>query len=148
MNYYRICLSGVIVDAAENPVWVKQFKNRIVRCDIGEAMGIVSSDGETIYQISGQKPITNGGFTTAIVEDITEEEYKELQTLLELGAEVDKDTLAVEWETEPDNKALSEEFPEQTAEYRTSLTEMMRNLPEILLDYEFRLMMLEELGQG
>lgn len=105
MNYYKFISDGNIIDAVEAPVWIKQDKRgNIVRCDIKEAMGVLSSDMSTVLHIAGAKEFSGETFTEISVADITADEYEELKVLLNLGAEV-PDEGEVEWkdeETEPD----------------------------------------------
>lgn len=106
MNYYKFISDGNIIDALENPVWVKQdTKGNIVRCEIKEAMGVLSSDMSTVLHIAGAKEFSGETFTEISVADITDDEYEELSILLNLGAEVPDDNGDIQWEdenTEPD----------------------------------------------
>lgn len=64
MNYYKFISDGNIIDALENPVWVKQDKKgMIVRCDIKEAIGVLSSDMSTVYTLQVQKSFSGETFT-------------------------------------------------------------------------------------
>jgi hypothetical protein len=107
MGYYKLIANEQIVDAVLDPVWVREQKNGVIaRCDLDEAMGIVASDDVTIYHVLGlpQFP-TEAGYDEVAVADITADEYDELKTLLDLGAEV-SDEQVVEW---PEEEAAQEE---------------------------------------
>lgn len=109
MNYYKFISNGNIIDALENPVWVKQDKKgNIVRCGIKEAMGVLSSDMSTVLHIAGAKEFSGETFTEISIADITANEYEELKILLNLGASV-PDEGDVEWE---DDEAEPVETPE------------------------------------
>lgn len=83
MNYYKFISDGNIIDALESPVWVKQDKEgKIARCDIKEAMGVLSSDMSTVLHIVGTKEFSGEIFTEISVADITADEYEGLKVLL------------------------------------------------------------------
>lgn len=65
--------SAVAAEAIETPVYVRvQEKNGlIVRCPEMNALGILSADGGTIYQLEGKAPL-DGKDMTAIFIDVTE----------------------------------------------------------------------------
>lgn len=65
--------SVVAAEAIETPVYVRvQEKNGlIVRCPEMNALGILSADGGTIYQLEGKAPM-DGKDMTAIFIDVTE----------------------------------------------------------------------------
>ena len=65
--------SVVAAEAIETPVYVRvQEKNGlIVRCPEMNALGILSADGGTIYQLEGKAPLV-GKDMTAIFIDVTE----------------------------------------------------------------------------
>lgn len=65
--------SVVAAEAIETPVYVRvQEKNGlIVRCPEMNALGILSADGGTIYQLEGKAPL-DGKDMTAIFIDVTE----------------------------------------------------------------------------
>lgn len=103
MSYYKFISDGNIVDAVEYPVWVKQdSRGRIVRCDVAEAVGVLSSDMSSVLHIAGAKEFNGETFEEILVADITADEYEELKVLLNLGASV-PDNGNVEWaEEEPE----------------------------------------------
>lgn len=113
MKYYKFISNDKIIDVLEDPVWVKQsVNNLIVRCDVKEAMGVVSSDMSTILHISGAKEFSDGNsYDEVSVADITVDEYEELKVLLGLGADVPDDGGDVEWD---DNNQKEDEIPEDT----------------------------------
>lgn len=65
--------SVVAAEAIETPAYVRvQEKNGlIVRCPEMNALGILSADGGTIYQLEGKAPL-DGKDMTAIFIDVTE----------------------------------------------------------------------------
>lgn len=76
MRYIKILGAGgsvVAAEAIETPVYVRvQEKNGlIVRCPEMNALGILSADGGTIYQLEGKAPL-DGKDMTAIFIDVTE----------------------------------------------------------------------------
>lgn len=110
MNYYKFISGGNIIDSLDNPVWVKEDKRgNIVRCDIKEAMGVLSSDMSTVLHISGAKEFSEDVYTEIAVADITADEYEEIKVLLGLGAEVPDGEGDVEWK---DEETHPEEIPE------------------------------------
>lgn len=111
MKYYKFISNDKIIDVLEDPVWVKKSKNNlIVRCDVKEAMGVVSSDMSTILHIVGAQDFPEGTYDEVAVADITEDEYEELKILLGLNATVPDDGGIPEWKDEP----AQEEPPEDT----------------------------------
>lgn len=111
MKYYKFISNDKIVDVLEDPVWVKQSGNNlIIRCDVKEAMGVVSSDASTILHISGAKDFSDGDIHEEVsVADITADEYEELKVLLGLGADVPDNGDDVEWN---DNNQDEDKIPE------------------------------------
>ena len=98
MNFYKVVLDDKIIDVLENPAWVKQSKNGlIVLCEVSEAIGIVSSNSETILHIEGKPPFSNVEYQDVILADITEDEAEELKVLLNLGADITDSDENVEW---------------------------------------------------
>lgn len=111
MKYYKFISNGNIIDALENPVWIKQDKKgKIVRCDIKEAMGVLSSDMSTVLQIAGAKEFVGESFTEIAIADITENEYEELKILLNLGADVPDNEDGVNWSD--NEESIPDEIPE------------------------------------
>ena len=111
MNYYKVVLGDKVVDVLEAPVWVRRSpRGRIVICSTNNALGVVSSDSETIWHIAGTDPIDEALEDVKVV-DIGEEEAKELQALLGLGGDVtDTDTgVQTEFPQEPEEP---QEIPE------------------------------------
>lgn len=89
MNYYKIVLENKVVDVLEDAGWVKlSRRGRIVRCAPAEALGVVSSDGKTTWNLSGTAGLAGFNYQAVTVTDITEKEAAELRTLLGLGGEV------------------------------------------------------------
>lgn len=105
MNYYKVVLDDKVIDVLESPVWIRRNpRGRIVICGIGDALGVVSSNAETIWHIAGTDPLGEALDNVKVI-DIEEQEAKELQTLLGLGGEVtDTDT------------GIQTEFPEEPEE--------------------------------
>ena len=77
MAYYKIISDGIIVDAVENPTYVRyQEKNRIwLTCTEQLAQGLVASDGSEIYLIAGK--IEMDGYRTVTMEEIADMLRKE-----------------------------------------------------------------------
>lgn len=89
MNYYKIVLDNKVVDVLEGASWVKlSRRGRIVLCEPAEALGVVSSDGKTTWNLDGTPGLTGYDYESVTVTDITETEATELKTLLGLGGEV------------------------------------------------------------
>lgn len=110
MKYFKVICDGNVTDVLEEPVWVRcGRKNRIIRCDVREAAGVVSSNGEILH-ILGMNEFTDGNqYKDVAVADIDENEYEELKTLLGIGAVVTDEPKEVTWNDEP---AVDEEVPE------------------------------------
>lgn len=110
MKYFKVICDGNITDVLKDPVWVKcGTKNRIIRCDVYEAAGVVSSDSEILH-ILGMDEFTDGNlYKDVAIADIDENEYEELKTLLGIGAVVTDESQNVVWEDEP---AVDEEIQE------------------------------------
>lgn len=124
MNYYKFISNGKIIDAVEEPVWVKQdSKGRIVRCGVTEAVGVLSSDMSTVLHISGAKEFDGDTFDEISIADITADEYEELKVLLNLGASV-PDSGDVEWND--DEKDADEPLEDATlSEVKTRCLERL-----------------------
>lgn len=125
MSYYKFISEGNIIDAVEYPVWIKQdSRGRIVRCDVTEAVGVLSSDMSSVLHIAGAKEFNGGTFEEISVADITADEYEELKVLLNLGASV-PDNGNVEWveeELEPDEPAQDATLAEVKMRYLEKLS--------------------------
>lgn len=92
MSFYKVIESGKVVDALQNPVFVKiSTRGHVISCDISEASGVVSSDCSLIRHIAGRDEVPSRTWQDAELADIDETEYKELCTLLDLGAEIPSD---------------------------------------------------------
>lgn len=126
MNYYKFISDGNIIDAVEEPVWVNQdSKGRIVRCNVKEAIGVLSSDMSTVLHISGAKEFAGEDFAEISIADISADEYEELKVLLNLGASV-PDNGNAEWaeeDPEPDEPAQDATL----AEVKTRCLEKLSN---------------------
>jgi hypothetical protein len=108
MSYFKVISSNKVIDVLEDPVWVKQGKNELVRrCNANDAMGVVSSDSEKTWHIDGMIAFVGKNYEDVIVTDITEDEADELKVLLNLGADIEdvdgKDD--VSWE-EPEQEEI------------------------------------------
>jgi hypothetical protein len=111
MSYYKFISDGNIIDAIEDPVWVKENShNIIVRCDIREATGVVSSDMSSILHIAGTKDFSDDSYAEIAIADITKDEYEELKVLLNLGAKIADGNDDVRWDGTEEN--ASEEISE------------------------------------
>lgn len=127
MNYYKFISDGNIIDALETPVWVNQdSKGRIVRCDVKDAIGVLSSDMSTVLHIAGAKAFEGENFAEISIADITEDEYEELKVLLNLGASV-PDGGNAEWEDD-------EKEPEEPVEDATLAEVKTRCLAKLSKD--------------
>lgn len=92
MSFYKVIESGKVIDVLQNPIFVKKStRGHIISCDISEAAGVVSSDCNSIRHIAGRDEIPDTDWKDAELADIDETEYKELCTLLDLGAEIPSD---------------------------------------------------------
>lgn len=89
MNYYKVVLDNKVIDVLEDASWVKlNRRGRIVLCEPAEALGVVSSDGKTTWNLDSTSGLAGFDYSPVTVVDITEEEATELKTLLGLGGEV------------------------------------------------------------
>lgn len=103
MNYFKLISENKVVDVLNHPIWIGQdLKGRVVRCDISDAKGVLSSDGVTIMHILGRPDFTDGEYATASIVDVEANEYDELVTLLNIGATVQEDG-NTSWENDIDN---------------------------------------------
>lgn len=110
MNYYKIIQNDKVIDVIMDPTFVRQSRRGlIITCLPSEACGVVSSDGKLIWHITGKEIMTGREFSNVSVVDITEDEYKELYTLLELGADIPTDGDVSFEETEPDEVEIPED---------------------------------------
>lgn len=92
MSFYKVIESGKVVDVLQNPLFVKKSaRGHIISCDVSEATGVVSSDCNLIRHIAGRDKVPDVNWRDAELVDIDETEYKELYTLLDLGAEIPSD---------------------------------------------------------
>lgn len=99
MSCYKLISDGVIIDILKTPYWVKQNKKGMtVCCDVSRAQGVLSSDGNKIYQIVGA--VEMGGFDEVEVACITQEQYDEIQSVMGLGGIV-YDDANIQWPEEP-----------------------------------------------
>lgn len=112
MNYYKVVLGDKVIDVLEDPVWVRRSpRGRIVICGADDALGVVSSNSETVWHIAGTDALDDAMENVKVV-DIEEREAKELQTLLGLGGDVtDTDT------------GIHTEFPEEPKEPEEPITD-------------------------
>lgn len=102
MGLYKIIVGNKITDVVKDPVWVKDGRNGFpVRCDVKDACGILSKDEETILQLDGAAEMS-GQYERVSVADITENEYEELKTILNMDGVVDNQTTEIEWPKEPE----------------------------------------------
>lgn len=124
MGYFKFTKQDEIIDVAESPVWVKQdVRGRIVRCDVKDAMGVLSSDEETVYHIAGTKKFSSVEYEEIFVSDVTEQEYTELRTIMQLGGTVTEDTII--WEQPQVEEPVVQEgaeLPEVKARYLSGLS--------------------------
>lgn len=103
MNYFKLISENKVIDALNHPIWIGQdSKGRVVRCDINDAKGVLSSDGVTIMHIFGRPDFINGKYETASIVDIEANEYDEIVALLNIGATVQEDGNA-SWEDDIGN---------------------------------------------
>ena len=132
--FYKIVSNGTIVDASSGLSYVRwQEKNGLwLTCGEEDAQGIINSNGEDIYLLSGTEPME--GYSFATVTEITEEEYLVLREELDAGGEiVDPD----EPDQDPDTptKTRLRQLEEQVAalqEVNDMLTECLLEMSEIV----------------
>lgn len=81
--YYKVIKNNRVIDVLEQLVYVKwQEKHKImVLCDINDAQGIISSDGEHIWHEPSLYRIPVDGYDTVELEEIDKYEYEQLKTL-------------------------------------------------------------------
>lgn len=96
MNFYKFVRDDSVINVSPTPVWVgEDSRGRRVLCDLDEAKGIVFDD--EVYHIQGANEFLSGEYPEVIASEISEEEYNELYTLLDLGAKVAVED-SPEWE--------------------------------------------------
>ena len=81
--YYKVIKNQKVIDILDSLQYVKyQLKHRVLLfCDVKEAQGVLSSDGQTAYHTSEYLPFPCDEFETVTIEEITESEYKSLSRL-------------------------------------------------------------------
>ena len=131
--YYKIISGGTVVDAAIGLNYVRwQEKNSLwLTCGESDAQGIVNSNGEDIYLLSGADPMD--GYSYAAVAEITEEEYISIREELDAGAEI---VDPGEPDTDPSSaKTRLQQLEEQVAALQgvnDMLTECLLEMSEIV----------------
>ncbi len=90
MNYYKVIVNGAVIDV--NYVFLKwQEKNKIlIGCAAEDGQFIQSSDQKTVWRAPwlNKYPEEAGGYEIVKAVEISEEEYKELRAVLDLGEPV------------------------------------------------------------
>lgn len=117
---YKIIQNDKVISVIAAPVWVTQLPNgSIIRCNLPNAIGVVSEDGSQTLHIAGAKAFSDTGREFEDVEAvyIEEAEAEELKTLLGLGASIgndsdiswaEEDPVVVDPVPEEDESTLSE----------------------------------------
>ncbi len=117
--------------AIESPCYVLRQRNGIiVRCEAGKkAQGIVSPDGNEIWQLPGREPLGEG---YPVVQEITMAEYDELlalETQPELPDPEDTDPVIPE-DTDPDTVLTRAELTEKVIELDEALQMLLSGVTE------------------
>ena len=101
MVYLKVMQGDTLVttEAHENPVWINfQKKNNIMlRCSKPKAQGILSLNGNEIYQLSDKENLMPKTEKTAVI--ITLAEYEEINITVDEDLDVDIPTENPEGET-------------------------------------------------
>ena len=83
--YYKVIKNGKVIDILQNLLYVKyqQKHNMLVSCDQSKAQGIVSSDGQHVWHVNWLYcfPENFKEYETVILQEIEEDEYKQLRAL-------------------------------------------------------------------
>lgn len=83
---YKIIKNNAIIDIVKTPYFVRFLPSGyIALTDKASAQGIVGSDGKTAYSF---KPVDNHKIAVVRIEEITEEEFNRLQSLLNSDQEL------------------------------------------------------------
>ena len=132
--YYKYVMDGQIVDATDHLAFVRyQERHRLfLHCETeAEADGVLSSDGSTIYLLSGKAQIGDLGFVA--YSEIEEEEYLRIREELDAGEIIDDDE--PDADTDSGAKTRLQQLEEQVAalqEVNDMLTECLLEMSEIV----------------
>ena len=84
--FYKVIYNNIIIDILKNPTWVLWLKNskRFILSDIITANGVISSDKQSVYNLSNRGTFenTNEVHKSVYVVEITESEYNFIKAQL------------------------------------------------------------------
>lgn len=84
--FYKVVYNNIIIDILKNPTWVLWLKNskRFILSDIITANGVISSDKQSVYNLSNRGTFenTNEVHKSVSVVEITESEYNFIKAQL------------------------------------------------------------------
>lgn len=85
--YYKIIVNNEIIDVVFNPIFLgcQKSNGQLVRCLKEQAEGILSSDGSTAWHVEGWARSPSLSLPSAIVVEITSQEYEQLKEILDNG---------------------------------------------------------------
>ena len=87
--FYRLVSGGIVLDAVsdESAAWIVENPHNYSTYTGGKekAKGILSSDGNTVYQIAGKEKFHDFDYIEVTMEEISEEEYRAIREDLEAG---------------------------------------------------------------
>lgn len=90
---YKVTHNNKIVDLIKYPIFLLFLPTgHIAITNKAYAQGIAGSDGETVYSFS---PIAGKNFLVVTIEEISDEEFRRLQSLLNSGQEITSDDSAL-----------------------------------------------------
>lgn len=82
---YKVLADNTIVGVLDTPTYVRYQvrNNKFISCNADCAQGVISEDGNVVWQLSGSAVIPFGEYTTVNLVEISEEEYNVLKEALE-----------------------------------------------------------------
>lgn len=82
---FKVVREGIIVDVIKELEWVtfRPDKQIAIRTNEQYGVGIISSDGSTIFHLAGKPNILPEEYSSVSLIEITDEEALELQAILE-----------------------------------------------------------------
>ena len=100
---YSIIYESKIIDVVQNPIFVKVLPSgHVAFTDKASANGIIGSDEKTVYSF---EPVNRKNVKVVTINEISENEFNRLFSLLNSGKEVAADKLAL---ADAINKAISD----------------------------------------
>ncbi len=139
---YKIIYDNTVIDIVRYPTYIKFLKHgHIAITDKTSAQGIVGSDDLTVYSfISGIKP----GVKTVSIKEISETEFKRLESLLNSGKIISADESALMRAKQKKIDALSAICKSNiTSGFSLRLSDGIKHNFKLTVEDQLNLMMIE-----